>query len=162
MADKPAGTSESQETTVDRFEHEIEDLESPLGTGVRQWLVGLLVAAALVGAFFLGSALQRRRAEPGSNAITSIDTLDPKPSHLTDKPSVFRWESIAGATSYVVRIQESGGTTDLIARETKNNWLELTMEEQARLVKGGSYSWSVRARSSDGWPIGQGESNFSL
>ena len=163
MPNEPADSSESvRETPVDRFEHEIQDLEQPLGHSVRQWLVGLGAAGALLGAFFLGAWLQQMKTDPAVKKITTIDTLEPKRAPLSEKPTIFRWESISGASSYVLRIQEQGEETDLIARETKNNWLELTQEEQARLVRGGRYAWSVRARSSEGWPIGQGDSSFSL
>jgi len=165
MSKEPAGgASEENETAVDRFEHEIEELEHPLGHSFRQWIIGVASAAVLVGAFFVGAILLSRTTPKGDSRLidTTIDTFEPQRSLLADKPTKFRWESISGAKSYIVRIQEDGGTNDLIARETRNNWLELTPEEQSRLVRGGRYIWSVRARSREGWSIAQGDSSFSL
>ena len=165
MAHEPGGPSQTEsETTVDRFEHEIEDLEQT--RTLRQVIlysgVGVIVATAIVGAFLIGSKLQELKSDGSRQAIVSIDTFEPKPTSLPEKPAVFRWESILGATSYVVRIQEEGQTTDLIARETNSNWLQLTPDEQAHLIMGGRYTWSVRARGKEGWPIGEGGSRFSL
>jgi DNA/RNA endonuclease YhcR with UshA esterase domain len=165
MADDAERRKETQsETPVDRFESEMEDLEH--GRTMRQVFlysgVGLLFALAIVGAFLLGGVLLKTKPESSHQAITNIDTYEPRRTSLAEKPKVFRWESISGAASYVVRIQEEGGTTDLVARESKTNWIELLPEEQARLITGGRYSWSVRARSPDGWPIGEGQSSFSL
>lgn len=164
MSETSAGSppSEPEETPVDRFEHEIEDLEKPLGLGVKQWLIGVIVAVGLIGAFFIGTQLQKKNSDEGSLAITTIDIQEPRNTILADKPKVFRWESISRATGYIVRIQESGQLTDLIVREVPSNWLELTPDEQARLVRGGHYQWSVRARGSDGWPIGEGKASFGL
>lgn len=165
MSKNPAGTpggDQEVETPVDRFEHEIQDLERPLGLGVKQWSVGIIVALGLIGAFFIGTHLQDDTPDPSTMAIPNIETQEPKRTQLANKPRVFRWESISQASSYIVRIQEIGQMTDIIARETPSNWLELTPEEQARLVQGGRYQWSVRARRSDGWPIGEGKSIFSL
>src|SRR5438093_12076379 len=102
MSKEPAGeVQDERETTVDRFEHEIESLEEPMGHSARQWLFALAVAAALVGAFFLGSMIQGNKpSDRSSSAIASIDTLEPRPALLAEKPTRFRWESLSGASKY--------------------------------------------------------------
>ena len=163
MVKEPASTANDEaETTVDRFEHEIQQLEEPLGHSARQWLVAVAVAAALVCAFFLGSMIQSKKSvDPSSLAIASIDTLEPQPAVLSEKPTRFRWESLSGATRYMLTIREAGGDQDLIVKEAQGSFVELGPDEVAKLAKGGRYQWMVRALSRQG-TIDEGRSSFSL
>ena len=133
-----------------------------MGHSARQWLVAVAVAAALVGAFFLGSVVQwTKNLDPSSSAIASIDTLEPQAALLSDKPTRFRWESLSGASKYILTIREAGGDQDLIIKESEGSFVELGSDEVAKLAKGGRYEWRVRALSRQG-TIGEGHSGFSL
>jgi hypothetical protein len=160
--DPPKGPDTEVESTVDRFEHEIEELEQPLGLSARQWIVGVAVMAGIVGAFLLGSYLQAKKADASRPAILVIETISPRSGLLYEKPTRFQWDSISRTSQYVLSIREYQGDRDLIIRETPTSTIELTEDEVGRLAKGGRYQWKVLARSSDGWTIGEGNSSFSL
>jgi hypothetical protein len=159
--DPTKGPDTEVETPVDRFEHEIEDLEKPLGQGARQWIVGIAVMAAIGGAFLLGSVMQWKQPDASKPAISVIETIEPKGGLLAEKPTRFRWDSIARTSQYVLSIREYQGTKDLIVRESPTSTVELSEEEIGRLAKGGRYQWQVLAMSSEG-TIGKGNGSFSL
>jgi hypothetical protein len=163
MSEDPTKEPEAEvESTVDRFEHEIEDLEKPMGIGPRQWMVGIAVMAAIVGAFLIGSTLQRKKTDASKPAITVIETRMPRTGLLSEKPTTFQWDSVARTSQYVLSIREYQGNNDLIVKETPTSTIELTEDEVGRLAKGGRYQWKVEARSEDGWTIGLGNGSFSL
>jgi len=160
--DPPKGPDSDVESPVDRFEHEIEDLEKPMGIGPRQYLVGVAVMAAIVGAFLIGSMMQWKKADASRPAITVIETILPKSGLLDEKPTTFQWDSVASTSEYVLSIREYEGNSDLIVKQTPTSTIELTEDEVGRLAKGGRYQWNVKARSAEGWTIGEGNGSFSL
>lgn len=163
MSHDPAkGPDTEVESTVDRFEHDMEDLEQPIGHGARMWLVGIAVMAAIVGSFLLGSMLQAKKADASRSAIVAIEIHEPRSGLLADKPTRFQWDSISRTSQYVLSIREYQGDRDLIIRETPTSTVELTEDEVGRLARGGRYQWRVLARSSEGWTIGEGNGSFSL
>jgi hypothetical protein len=163
MSQDPAkGPDTEVESTLDRFEHEIEDLEKPMGMGPRQWLVGVAVMAAIVGAFLIGSMMQWKQADASRPAVTVIETIQPRSGLLYEKPTIFQWDSVARTSNYVLSIREYQGNRDLIVKQTPTSTIELTEDEVGRLAKGGRYQWTVQARSAEGWTIGEGNGSFSL
>ena len=161
--DPPKGPDTEVESTLDRFEHEIEELEQPLGLSARQWIVGIAVMAGIVGAFLLGAVMQQwKKGDPSRSAIVVIETISPRTGLLGEKPVRFQWDSISRTSRYVLSIREYQSDRDLIVRETVTSTIELTEDEVGRLAKGGRYQWKVLARSSEGWTIGEGNSSFSL
>jgi len=163
MSEDPTKDSGSEvESTVDRFEHEIEDLEKPMAIGPRQWIVGVAVMAAIVGAFLIGSKMQWKTADASKPVVTVIEIVSPRTGLLDARPTTFQWDSVARTSRYVLSIREYQGNSDLIVKETPTSTVELTEDEANRLAKGGRYQWKVEARSSEGWTIGLGNGSFSL
>ena len=162
MSQDPPKAEHEVESTVDRFEHEIEDLERPMGMGPRQWLVGVAIMAAIVGAFLVGSWMQWKQPDASKPNIAVIETIQPRSGLLSDRPTTFQWDSVARTSRYVLSIREYQGNSDLIVKETPTSTVELTEAEVSRLAKGGRYQWNVKARSSEGWTIGEGNGSFSL
>ena len=166
MAQDPPGNPQTQETGVDVFEHEIEELEQSVWKENRIHPLIVVAGAAMIalclgGAFFLLSG-SSKPSERGTSTLITIDVRAPRSGRLSARPRHFEWESTSNTRSYVVTVQEQGSTTDLIVRQCQTNSLDLTEDEMARLVKGGSYSWRVHARSSGGWTVGEGGGNFTF
>jgi hypothetical protein len=159
--DPTKGPDTEVESPVDRFEHEIEELEQPIGHGARMWLVGVAVMAAIVGAFMLGSFLQSKKPDASMQVIMVIETIEPKSGLLADKPTRFQWDSIARTTMYLLTIREYQGTTDIIVKQTPTSTVELSEAEISRLARGGRYQWKVLAMGAEG-TIGEGNGSFSL
>ena len=167
MSKEPAGTptTEEREDPIDRFEHEMEALEEPMGHSVRQWLVGVVVAAVVVGGFFVGSFLLNKNTGKDAaslSALPSIDMMEPKRGALPAIPYIFRWEAISETNTYLVRLQSEGSGVDLFTRETKAPQIELTLEERGKMGSGGKFQWFVEARAKYGKPIAAGQSKFSF
>ena len=162
MSQEPPKVDAEVETPVDRFEHEIEDLEKPMGLGPRQWLIGVAIMAAIVGAFLVMSMMQAKQPDASTPNIAVIETILPRSGLLDEKPIRFQWDSVARTSQYVLSIREYLGSNDLIVRETPTSTIDLTESEVARLAKGGRYQWNVKARSAEGWTIGEGNGSFSL
>lgn len=165
MAQDPAPTPE-KETGVDVFEHEMADLERSVWKENRIHplivIAGAVVIALCLGAGFFLLSSTFKRGERGTSTIMAIDVKEPRSGRLALKPVRFEWESTASTRAYMVTIRERDALTDLIIRESPTNSIQLTDEEAARLVKGGRYTWQVRARSDRGWTIGEGGGAFSF
>ena len=164
MSKEPASPPTTErEDPIDRFEHEMEELESPMGHSLRQWVFGLVVALVVVGGIFVAAYFVNKstteRNRDFSN-LQTIETSEPKRGSLSTVPYVFKWDAISATDSYLVRIQKEGSPIDLISRETKVAFLQLTPEERAKFGSGGSFTWVVLARAKYGKPLAQGKSNF--
>lgn len=165
MAQDPAG-SPPREEGVDIFEHEVEELERSIWKDSKVHPLIVVAGAAMValalGAAFVLMSSTGKTGELGASRIMNIEVREPRSGQLSERPTTFSWESIAGVKSYVLSLQERGGTRDLIVRETTSTSIELSSSEASALVMGGSYIWRIRARSAEGWTIGEGGGTFTL
>jgi hypothetical protein len=166
MGQRSAEPKGGQQTGGELFQHEIEELEQPIWRESRIHPLIVIAAAGLIalslGAAFLFISSTAKTGEPGKSTIMSIEIKEPRNGQLLARPTQFAWESIGRTKSYVFTLREKGGERDLIVRETTNSGLWLTSEEASSLVMGGSYIWRVRARSDEGWTIGEGGGGFTL
>lgn len=164
MSKEPVKPTSEIEDTVDRFEHEIEELEAPMGHSVRQWVFGLAAAALLVGAFLVGSFFMNKKNANASNipGLPTIEMMEPRRGALPAVPYMFRWEAINNANKYFVRVSNEGSSEDLFTRESKAPQMQLTPEERAKFGQGGRFTWSVEARTKGGTPLALGKSVFNF
>jgi hypothetical protein len=164
MSKEPAGSPTTErEDPIDRFEHEMEELEHPMGGSLRQWVFGFIVALAVVGGIFVAAFFLNKSgpAKVASN-VPVIEVSEPKRGALPAIPYVFRWDSISGTDSYLLRIQKEGSPMDLISRETKTAFVQLNVEERNKLGSGGKFTWVVQARAKYGKILAEGKSTFSF
>jgi hypothetical protein len=165
MSKEPERPTSEPEDPVDRFEHEIEALEEPMGHSLRQWLFGLVAALVIVGGFFVGSYFLNKKA-PTSAAnvpdLPTIDMMEPRRGKLPAVPYMFRWEAIANTNTYVVRVVNEATSAELFTRELKAPQMQLTPEERATFGEGGRFKWTVEARARFGKPLAMGKSAFNF
>lgn len=165
MSQEPTNTNQSErEDPVDRFEHEIEELEKPMGHSIRQWIVGLVAAVVIVGGIFVGSYFANKKTRVAADGadLQHIEIMEPKRGTLSTTPYVFRWDSISGTDRYLVTVQKVGQSGDVISRSTRMSSLELTAEEREKLGGGGAFKWVVQAQTKGGQALAQGGSTFSF
>ena len=151
------------ETSVDRFEHEIEELEG--ATGGRKWGRWVLGIIVLAGAIALLVLMPESQKSPLSSAVrgaASLDLMEPRPGKLSSPPKQFRWESVSGRQSYSFRLSVMGSQSPLIDRTVKDVSIELSAEEFAKLTPGHSYVWQVEALAKQGQKLAAGQSYFDL
>ena len=133
MTQPSSGTPE-RETGVDRFEHEIEDLEQSSWRENRgRFLVfigvALGAAAIIVGAFLL-IGIKQRPADTSKTTIMSIELTEPRPVSAGQKPTHFSWESIANTATYLLKIREAGGERNLVDFDTARSAYTPTRETE--------------------------------
>ena len=152
-----------EETSEDRFEHQIEELEGvggPRRWG--RWIGGAILLAGIAAVLIF---VKPPPKTPGGSATKGIPQLDlalPRPGKLDSPPVQFRWESVSGKFNYSFRLNVLGGQTPLVEKTVKESTLDLTAEEAARLTKGRSYVWEVAALTKQGTKLAAGQSYFDL
>jgi hypothetical protein len=152
------------ETPIDHFGHEIEELEKSGGMGsVLRWVFILVLVAAGVAAIYLTSSSGAKRApvSPGGTGSNVIETFEPR-GRLTEAPTRFRWESISGRKSYLFSLSASGASIPLFQRVTRESAIDLTEEEKSHIRRGGTYHWEVKALDGKGASIAVGRSFFDF
>jgi len=164
MAKQPP-SSPDEWTPEERMQHEIEELEGGSGwKGVLRWVLIVVVAVGIVAGLYITGG-KRPKSTPTFSSRTPtviIETEEPPRGKLASPPSRFRWESVSGRSDYLFRVMAKGVPQPLIERVVRENAAELTPDESARLVKGGSYIWEVEARSKNGKALAAGRSFFDI
>lgn len=160
---EPDPTPSQEETSEDRFEHQIEELEG-VGAPRRwgRWIGGVILLAGIAAVLIF---VKPPPKTPGASALKGILQLDlalPKPGKLDSPPVQFRWESVSGKFNYSFRLNVLGSQTPLVERTVKESRLDLTPEETALLTKGRSYVWEVAALTRQGTRLAAGQSYFDL
>jgi hypothetical protein len=158
------GVPDAAETSVDRFEHEIEALE---GVGRKHrwvyWVVGIILAGAAATVLFIAGTAPPPKPKVESIGNTPpLELMVPRPGRLSDAPIDFRWESVSGRNNYTFKLVRRDTSTTIVDRTLKETSVRLVPEETAKLVKGGSYQWQVSALSKSGTALAAGKSNFDL
>ncbi len=161
--DETATGRPDYESPEDRFEHDIEELESP-SWHRNKTLIGLvLVIVVLVGAGITYLFMtEKKQVKPTGPIVMAIDVLEPRPGKLGNTPTKFRWETVSKTKYYSFVLSVKG--TDFVVTQRASNApsLSLTQEELNRLTKGQSYTLKVQAFSDTGAILGRGESSFDL
>ena len=151
------------ETSVERFEHELEALE---GVGVKKrwgrWIFGALILAGVVAAFFIFGHPQKRMGVTAIGGAPVLELSEPRGGKLAAPPSRFRWESISGRSSYQFKLSLAGSPAPILDKTVKESTLDLTPEEKARMVAGSSYVWQVEAKDKTGRNLAAGKGFFDL
>ena len=160
---EPGRTPPQEETSEDRFEHQIEELE---GVGApRKWgwwiVVGILLAGIAAVLIFVKPP-PKTPAASAAKGVPQLDLTLPRPGTLASPPAQFRWESVSGRFNYSFRLNVLGSQTPLVDRTVRESTLDLTPEETARLTKGRSYVWEVAALTKQGTKLAAGQSYFDL
>jgi len=159
---KVAGPPEF-ETSEDRFEHDMEELEAPPWRKNKTTVIIALVIFVIVGAgltyLFMTEKKQVKSVVP---IVMQIDVLEPRPGKLGNTPTKFRWETVSSTKYYSFVLSAKGSTTILIQRASNLPSVTLTQEELSRISKGVSYVWTVQAFSDIGKVLGRCESAFDL
>ncbi len=161
--DKTVSGRDEYESPEDRFEHDIEELESP-SWHRNKVLIGLvLVIVVLVGAGITYLFMtEKKQVKPTGPLVMSIDVLEPRPGKLSNTPSKFRWETVSKTKYYSFVLSLKGTDMVLTQRASNTPSVTLTPEERDRLLKGKSYTFKVQAFSDTGSILGRAESSFDL
>jgi hypothetical protein len=152
------------ESPEDRFEHEIEELESSSFRHNPTLIVAVLVLIVIVGAgiTYLFMTEEKKRVKPTGPVVMQIETLEPRSGTLSNTPTKFRWETISATKYYSFTLSGKGAQSALLQRATVSPSVTLTPEELNRLAKGASYTWKVEAFSDTGKVLARGEAAFDL
>ena len=163
---QPAGKDvpDAAETSVERFEHEIEELE---GVGRKNrwvyWVVGIILAgAAAVILIIAGNQPPPKAKVEALGNTPPLELMVPRPGKQDAAPIDFRWESVSGRNNYLFKLVRRDTSTTIMDRTLKETSVRLTPEEASKLVKGGSYQWQVEAVSKTGTRLAAGKSNFEF
>jgi len=152
-------------TPEELFEEEIAELERPMLHSFLPWVASLgvlILVSGLLAFFFI---LAPRRGAPRETATSggvSALTLAEPNGHLKGVPALFRWEPVAGASSYVVTVTEGGDSSKVILLRLSDGTKLSPTDTQTTFFKPGLYSWTVEARGSDGASLARGEAAFVL
>jgi hypothetical protein len=154
-------------TAFDHFEEEYRSLE-----GVTRWGGPIRVGAAVIiavgliaaGAWWLMTPPPSSVHTPvyAASAGAPIEVTEPKRTTLANPPDRFAWDSVAGRLQYVVRIYVKGSPTPVLERRLTSPTLDLSSDEQARLPRGESFTWTVVAQGKDGSTIATGQGSFRV
>ncbi len=161
--DKTVAGHEEYESPEDRFEHDIEELESP-SWHRNKTLIGLvLVIVVLVGAGITYLFMtETKQVKPMGPIVMTIDMLEPRPGKLSNTPTTFRWETVSKTKYYSFVLSVKGTEANVTQRSTNTPSVKLTPDELSRMIKGKSYTFKVQAFSDLGAILGRGESSFDL
>lgn len=160
----PAAGTGGVNATLD---HMVEELETFEGVGKRRWtkwLLGIVIAALVVGVVWWverqPSKGEREVAAANEGVYMQIET--PVRGKLTEPPREFRWQAVTGRDFYTVVVGTIPGKADVLEKLVRGDRLALTDEEVALFRPGKDYYWKVRAIAKDRRVIGHAESKFSL
>ncbi len=155
--------SPENETSEDRFERDIEELEASNWRHNPTLIIAVIALVILVGAGITYLFMtEKQRAKPMGPVVMQIEMLEPRPGKLSNTPTRFRWETVSSTKYYSFALSGKGTSSVLIQRAASNASITLTSEELNRLVKGGSYVWKVEAYSDIGKVLGRGDAAFDL
>lgn len=159
--EKPSGSA--LESPEERFEHDIEELESPSWRKNKTQLVALMILVVVAAALIFWMAQREKpKITQAGPAVTQIDVIEPRPGKLSNTPTKFRWEALSGTKYYAFSLSGKGAPSPLVRRSPSNPTVTLTPDEQNRLVKGSSYTWMIESFSDTGKILGRGEGAFDL
>lgn len=161
MADESARQPKPTGDSLDHMAEEFEGLEHEK-TNWGRWIIGLVLLGALVAAALWFREPSGPPAVAQSGEGVRLDLREPAQVKLTQAPSYFRWESVAGRHHYVVVITSEKGDMAPIEKNVKNNNLTLSPSEIQMLSRGRSYVWKVIAVGEDGKTMGSGAASFEL
>ncbi len=163
MPEEKITAAPQNETSEDRFEHDIEALEASSWRHNTTLIVAVLVLVVIVGAgiTFLFMT-EKQQVKPTGPVAMQIEMLEPRAGKLGNTPTKFRWETISGTKYYSFALSGKGAESALLQRAPVNPGLTLIPEELNRLAKGASYVWKVVAFSDTGKVLARGEATFDL
>jgi hypothetical protein len=163
MVVEPTTLPPPVETSVDRFEHDMEELEEK--TGHFKWGRWAFIVVAIVGVmaavYFMGNGAP----PPPVSRVQQAPLLEldqPHGGKLSSTPRQFSWESVQGRDFYAFKVMRRNEETPIIERTSKERTVALTAEEAALMTAGGRYTWQVEARTKQGKVLAAGRLNFEL
>jgi hypothetical protein len=163
MPDEKITTTPQQESSEDRFEHEIEELETSAWHHNPTLVVLVLALVVVVGAGITYLFMtEKKQVKPTGPVVMQLEMIEPRPGKLGNTPTKFRWETISATKYYSFSLSGKGAASALLQRSSSSTSVSLTPEELSRLVKGASYTWKVEAYSDTGKVLARGESAFDL
>jgi len=158
MPDPP---STPNETPEEFLEAEIEELERNTLSFGRIWAFALLGLIVLAGAAFLITRWDNQRQVLRARPYTPEAMRLVEPRGEIDGSTLFRWDAVEGAASYIVLVRAAQRDEIELLRPVRESFLRPS-ESEAMDLSSGDYTWSVEARSPTGALIGYGEGAFSI
>ena len=163
MPDEKTTAAAPGESSEDRFEHDIEELEASSWRHNPTLIIAVLVLVVIVGAGITYLFMtEKQQLKPSGPVVMQIELLEPRPGRLGNTPTKFRWETISGTKYYSFVLSGKGADSALLQRAPVNPSVVLNPDELNRLVKGGSYVWKVVAFSDTGKVLARGDAAFDL
>jgi hypothetical protein len=163
MPDEKITATPQDESSEDRFEHEIEELEANAWRHNPTLIVTVLALVVIVGAGITYLFMtEKKQNKPTGPIVMQIEMLEPRSGTLSNTPTKFRWETISGTKYYSFTLSGKGVASALFQRAPVNPSVTLTPDEVNRLAKGAGYTWKVEAFSDTGKVLARGESAFDL
>jgi len=163
MPDEKITVAPQGETSEDRFERDMEELEAPNWHRNRTLIVMVLALIVVVGAGITYLFMtEKKQIKPTGPVVMQIEILEPRPGKLSNTPTRFRWETVSATKYYSCSLTVTGAAVALIQRASNGPSITLTAEEQSRMAKGASYVWKVDAYGDTGKILAHGESSFDL
>ena len=162
MADESGRPHDAAESTLDHMAEEFEELEHDKPHPLRWVIAGLLLVGLVAVIVVAASRPKAPQPVAESGQGERLELREPAQAKLSQSPSFFRWESIAGRHHYVFTLTAEKGEMKPIEKNVKNNNVTLTPADQAALTPGRTYLWRVVAVSETGQTIGSGAARFEL
>jgi hypothetical protein len=145
------------------FEEEMAELEkSPAVKAWSSWLAGLGAVTLLFGIVLLVMAydVSTYKGKPGIGNVAPVE-LDEPIGEIDHLPSVFRWEPVEGADSYLVTVTSGNDGDAVLVRPARGASLSPGADDLS-VFGPGEYRWTVDARGADGKTKAFSEGSFQI
>jgi hypothetical protein len=158
MADTELSSGETPEGVLAT---EINELEKRTLNSAKLWVAAAvgLIALFSVALFVMNWDRTQSKAHPFSVAPEAMDLKEPRGT--VDRDLTFRWNGVAGASSYILLVTARDRDEVELLRPVRETYLKPSETEIANFNPG-SYAWTVEARSANGQLIGYGEGSFAI